>query len=115
MLVIQNFVNDAKIFLKKKQFDDFGYLLRESWEKKRELSKKISTEKIDYLFRKGIKNGAIGGKLLGAGGGGMFLFYVPLNNHGKFLSGFKKNLIIPFKFETEGSSIIFNSSNKKQI
>ena len=115
MLVIQNFVNDAKIFLKKKQFDDFGYLLGESWEKKRELAKKISTEKIDHLFRKGIKNGAIGGKLLGAGGGGMFLFYVPLNNHNKFLSGFKKNLIIPFKFETGGSSIIFNSSNKIQI
>ena len=112
MFEIQNFVNSAKNFIKKKQFDDFGYLLGESWIKKRELAKKISTGKIDFLFSKGMKNGAIGGKLLGAGGGGMFLFYVPINNQDKFLANFKKNLIIPFKFETDGSSIIFNSSNK---
>ena len=61
-------------FFKKKQFEDFGYLLGESWQKKRELAKKISTGKIDNLFSKGIKNGAIGGKLLGAGGGGMLYF-----------------------------------------
>ena len=112
MLEIQNFVITAKNFLKEKKFEDFGYLLGESWEKKKELGKKISTPYIDLLYKKGIKSGALGGKLLGAGGGGMFLFYVPKNIREKFLFDFKKNLIIPFSFETDGSTIIFNSKDR---
>lgn len=112
MLEIQSFVSIAKDYLKKNKFDDFGFLIGESWEKKRELGNKISTNHIDFMYKKGIKSGALGGKLLGAGGGGMFLFYVPIQKQEKFLYNFKKNLIIPFNFETDGSTIIFNSKSK---
>ena len=56
------------------------------------------------------KNGATGGKLLGAGGGGFMLFYVPNNSKKKFKRAFKKFLNIPFKFDNQGSQIIFNKN-----
>ena len=57
------------------QLNKIGYLLNESWEKKRSLEKSISNPKIDELYSKGLQNGAYGGKLLGSGGGGYLLFY----------------------------------------
>ena len=61
---------------KEKNMDEFGRLLDYSWKLKRQTGSRISTENIDYLYEKGIKAGALGGKLLGAGGGGFLLFYV---------------------------------------
>ena len=90
------------------QFDDFGRLLNQSWKVKRDLSNAVSNNKIDELYHFGIKNGALGGKLLGAGGAGFFLFYVPTNHQSKFIKSLKKNIVVPFKFEKEGSKIIFN-------
>ena len=57
--------------------DDFGRLLHETWQLKRGITHKVSTDALDEIYAAAIKNGALGGKLLGAGGGGFFLFYVP--------------------------------------
>ena len=106
---IQEHVNLSKEYLNKGKLDDFGYLLHESWSKKKELSKHISSNFIDNLYRKGLKNGAIGGKILGAGGGGFLLFYVDEKKIHNFKKSFKKYTVIPFKFENKGSKIIFNN------
>ena len=88
--------------------DKFGELLNDVWIIKKSLSKKISNSQIDELYLQGLKYGALGGKLLGAGGGGFILYYVPKKNHKIFLNKFGKKNIIRFNFENEGSKIIYN-------
>ena len=102
------FVDQAKKIIKQNNSDDFGYLLNETWYQKRELSKLVSNNKIDYLYQKGISNGALGGKLLGAGGGGFLLFYINLNKKNNFLKSFENNVIVPIQLSNAGSEIIFN-------
>lgn len=109
MLTIQSYVQKAKNYLINNKLDDFGSLLDESWKKKKELSKNISSDLIDNIYAKAVKNGAIGGKILGAGGGGFFLFYIDSKKLENFVQSFKNYLIIPFKFENEGSQIIYNN------
>ena len=109
MLEIQSFVDKAKKYLKKGNLDDFGDLLNESWQKKKELSNNISSSLIDDIYLKAIRYGSLGGKILGAGGGGFFLFYVRDDKIENFKRAFKKYTLISFKFENEGSKIIFNS------
>ena len=97
----------AKKLLKDSRFDDFGLLLSESWDLKKKLSNSVSNSSIDDLYSLALKSGATGGKLLGAGGGGFFLFYVPKRNQEKFKSTFlKKRLQINFNFENLGSHIV---------
>ena len=88
---------------------DFGYLLNETWCEKKSINTNISNIYIDRLYKMGIKNGALGGKLLGAGNGGFLLFYVPKKNKDKFLRNFKKNICQSIRFYYEGSKIIHNS------
>lgn len=100
---INSLVKDAKNILKNQDLDNFGNLLHESWKLKKKLSNIVSNNHLDDLYKYAIKSGASGGKLLGAGGGGFFIFYVKKNMQKKFLIKMKKSLIIPFKFETQGS------------
>ncbi|MEW6557341.1 MAG: kinase [Elusimicrobiota bacterium] len=88
-------------------FSSFGKLLNETWKLKRSLSSKISNTSIDEIYEIGIKNGAAGGKLLGAGGGGFMLFYVEPENQLKVKNALKNLLNIPFEFDFSGSEIIF--------
>ena len=85
----------------------FGRLLDESWKLKRTLSDKISSAYIDDLYSTAIKAGAVGGKLLGAGGGGFVLFFVEPSKKDKIRQALKDLLEVPFKFENLGSQIIF--------
>tara|TARA_A100001011_G_scaffold393805_1_gene484626 strand:- start:3346 stop:4326 length:981 start_codon:yes stop_codon:yes gene_type:complete len=105
---ILDYVNQAKKIIKKGDIDDFGYLLNETWHQKRELSSNITNNKIDHIYDRGIKCGAFGGKLLGAGGGGFVLFYVNIHNKDKFLKGLGDNVIVPIKLSSNGSEVIFN-------
>lgn len=107
-------VDIAKKILEERQLDDFGLLLNETWKIKKSLANNISNNYLNGLYNYGIESGAYGGKLLGAGGGGFMLFYVPIKNIKLFLKKFKKNLIIPFEFEDKGSQIIYNSENEKR-
>ena len=70
-----------------------------------------NSDKIDLIYDEAIKQGAIGGKLLGAGGGGFLLFYVPKEKQKNFLKKFKKIISIKFNFTNQASSIIYNSNN----
>ena len=85
----------------------FGRLLDESWKLKRTLSDKISSSHIDDLYAAAIRAGAVGGKLLGAGGGGFILFFVEPKKQQKVRTVLKSLLEVPIKFENLGSQIIF--------
>jgi|AGTN01.1.fsa_nt_gi Predicted kinase related to galactokinase and mevalonate kinase len=92
--------------------DDFGRLLHANWLLKRELSHVISNPTIDGLYAAALNNGALGGKLLGAGESGFMLFYVPHERQPALLRAFKDVLRVPFRFSSTGSSIIHNSPDE---
>ena len=98
--------NFKKVLVNDHDLDTLGLILHESWKLKKLISPNISNYKIDEIYNNGIKSGALGGKLLGAGAGGFLLFYVPFNKKEKFLNNMKKNIITPFKFSNEGSKIL---------
>lgn len=89
--------------------DKFGYLLDETWRLKRKTGSNISTDAIDELYEKAIAAGALGGKLLGAGGGGFLLFYVQPESQQNVKNSLSELLHIPFKFENNGTQIIHYS------
>lgn len=101
-------VDDAEKVLtdKTKSLDDFGYLLDNTWKLKRQTGSSISTNSIDALYQKGIEAGALGGKLLGAGGGGFLVFYVQPEKHDAVRWAMKDLMHIPFKFEDGGTRVI---------
>lgn len=86
---------------------NFGKLLHESWQLKKKLSNKISNLQIDAIYEKALRNGAVGGKLLGAGGGGFMLLFVPPEKRKKVKLGLKDLLEVKFVFENDGSQIIY--------
>jgi len=87
--------------------DDFGRLLGEMWFEKRSLSDLVSTDEIDTIYSQALKAGALGGKLIGAGGGGMLLLYVPLDSQQPVGQALKDLVHIPFRFDPFGSRIIY--------
>lgn len=100
-------VDEAIDILNGKKIEDFGKLLHESWKVKKSLSRKISSEHIDDIYDTAKKYGAIGGKLLGAGGGGFILLFAPPQMQPKIKEKLKNLLWVPFSFENLGSQIIF--------
>ena len=99
--------------LNKGQLNAFGELLHDNWMDKRSLSSSLSNDRFDSMYEFGMAHGALGGKLLGAGGGGFFLFYCPSNETRRELANriiieFPGSEIYPFKF-TEGSTRIFTT------
>lgn len=106
---IADFARELKTSLEKGNLSDFGLLLHENWELKKKLAKGITNKKIDQWYNIGRKNGAIGGKILGAGGGGFLLFYAPKKDHLKIIRALPKLKPMAFNFEPEGSKIIYYS------
>jgi D-glycero-alpha-D-manno-heptose-7-phosphate kinase len=96
-----------KILTSNKNIKELGKLLDESWKMKKDISSKISTYEIDQIYDRAKKAGAIGGKLLGAGGGGFMLLFVEPDKQAKVLQELSNILYIPFAFENEGSKIIY--------
>lgn len=86
--------------------DEFGRLLDQSWRLKRQTGSKISTDSIDMLYGKALSAGALGGKLLGAGGGGFLLFYVPQERQPAVAAAMETLMRVPFAFENGGTRII---------
>ena len=101
-------VDDAEKVLTDKNvsLDDFGRLLDYTWRLKRQIGSAVSTDSIDRLYERGIKAGAIGGKLLGAGGGGFLVFYVQPEKKEAVKNTMKDLMYIPFEFETSGTQVI---------
>ncbi len=104
---------DTSIDILKSNCDigEFGELMHISWELKRSLAKNISSDFVDSIYERGSKAGALGGKLLGAGGGGFMLFFARPEDHDSVRNELKEFLWVPIKFENNGSQIIFNQSN----
>ena len=90
---------------------DLGKLMHESWKLKRSLSVKVSTPKIDEIYEAGIKAGATGGKVLGAGGGGFILFFAKPENHSKIRERLKNLVHVAFHFDDVGSKIVVYEPN----
>ncbi|MBX3709366.1 MAG: kinase [Gammaproteobacteria bacterium] len=105
---MRNMVDEAESILCTSQdITLFGELLHETWMLKRQLSSKIAPAYIDEIYAKARNAGAIGGKLLGAGGGGFMLFFVNPENKLHVCNALEDLLLVPFHFESSGSQIIF--------
>lgn len=91
---------------RKSNLDEFGRLLDITWKIKRQVGSKISTNSIDMIYEKGLAAGALGGKLLGAGGGGFIIFYVQPEYQHAVKNAMKDLLYVPFEFENGGTRVI---------
>ena len=89
-------------------FDEFGEIMHRGWELKRELASKVSNSQIDEIYQAARQAGAIGGKLAGAGGGGFLLLCCPNGKQDKVRQALKGLRELPFRFQADGSKVIFN-------
>lgn len=114
---LRGMVDEAyKILVSKnKSIDEIGGLLHEGWMIKRTLSNKISNSSIDIFYERAKKAGALGGKLLGAGGGGFMLVFACPENQPRIKDALKDLLFVPFKFENEGSQIIYRAPSQDYV
>lgn len=106
---MRELVDEAEHILvdKEKNLDDFGRLLDTTWKLKRQTGISVSTDSIDGLYARGIEAGALGGKLLGAGGGGFLLFYVRPERQAAVKTAMNDLMHIPFCFEDGGTQVIY--------
>lgn len=104
-------VDEAEAVLvdKGKDLDDFGRLLDHTWKLKKQTGSYISNGSIDECYQKGVEAGALGGKLLGAGGGGFLVFYVQPEYQDSVMAAMHNLLYVPFKFENGGTRVIHYS------
>lgn len=114
---IQKLVDVAEGILtdKNRNLDDFGKLLDTTWRLKRGTGAAVSTDSIDELYESGLRAGALGGKLLGAGGGGFLVFYVQPEKQEAVRKVMKDLMYIPFKFENSGTQVVHYSPEEYEI
>lgn len=91
--------------------DEFGHLLHQGWQYKKSLSDKVSTTEIDQMYEAAREAGAIGGKLLGAGGGGFMLFFVRPEDQPRVRKRLSNLIHVPFRFENSGSRVVLYQPN----
>jgi D-glycero-alpha-D-manno-heptose-7-phosphate kinase len=108
LTAMQSLVSEGEAILTSSQgsLDEFGKLLHESWRIKRTLTNKITMSSIDEIYEAGLGAGALGGKLLGAGGGGFMLFFVRPERKQALRARLSKLLCVPFRFSTKGSHVV---------
>jgi len=108
---MRRLVDDAEAVLQDdhSDLDEFGRLLDYTWQLKRQMGGNVSTGSIDRLYESGKNAGALGGKLLGAGGGGFLIFYVQPEKQEAVKEAMKDLLYIPFEFEDSGTKVIYYS------
>ena len=117
LLKMKDLVDQAEEILvsKERDLDDFGRLLDQSWKLKRTTGNKVSTDEIDEIYEKAMNAGALGGKLLGAGGGGFVVFYVPEDKQEDVKKALNHLLYVPFKFENSGTQVIYYSPEQYNV
>ncbi|MEK7521307.1 MAG: GHMP kinase [Patescibacteria group bacterium] len=101
-------VNDGVVALLRGDLKRFGQLLNIYWETKKQLSDKISNPQIDAMYDLAKEAGAIGGKIIGAGGGGFLLIMFPANKRSKVRKALQDYKELLFRFSNSGSKVIFN-------
>ncbi len=107
---LRRLVDQATALMVAGNFVDFGRLLHDSWQIKRRLSDQIAPDFVNDIYDRAIKAGAIGGKLLGAGGGGFMLFVVRPEDHLKVLAALNELLLVPMQFDWGGTQVIFKDA-----
>ena len=108
LLEMKALVDDVqRLLVSDGDLNEFGRLLDYTWKLKRGITSDISNNDIDALYKKAIDAGAIGGKLLGAGGGGFLLFYVEPEYQENVRSTLEDLIYVPFEFENEGTRIMY--------
>ena len=116
LLEMKRLVGEAEdILTSKTSLDEFGLLLDYTWKLKRGLASGISTSAIDDLYAEAKKAGALGGKLLGAGGGGFLLFYVDKEKQKNFKEKMSSMLYVPFMFEEQGTSVVYYKAEDYEL
>ncbi len=106
--VLREMVDEAESLLAgRADLDGFGKLLHEGWMLKRKLSAAVSNPKVDGIYETALRQGAVGGKLLGAGASGFMLFYVPLERQPAVAAALAGLLRVPFCFEDGGATLIY--------
>ena len=90
----------------RRDIDDFGRLLHDAWQAKRSLTASVSNSDIDEAYQAALETGALGGKLLGAGGGGFLLFYVPREKQSAVRMRLSNMVEVPFKFSRSGAEVV---------
>ncbi|MBI3318702.1 MAG: kinase [Candidatus Omnitrophica bacterium] len=109
---LQQMVTEAQRLLTgEDSLDDFGQLLHEGWKLKKGISERISTSQVDQAYEAARRSGALGGKLLGAGGGGFLLLMVRPEDRPNVREALGELLEVPLRFEPSGSQIIFRGSD----
>lgn len=99
--------NAEQILTSKCDLVEFGKLLDYTWRLKRNITDKVSSDSIDSLYAKAIKAGAVGGKLLGAGGGGFLLLYVEHDRQQHLREALEGFMEVPFQFESGGTRVLY--------
>lgn len=108
LLAMQDMVNEGIAILCSNQcICHFGELLHETWKAKRTLSAQVTNGVVDELYQRARDNGAIGGKITGAGGGGFLLLFVPPSAQERIRRALQELIYVPFQFDSSGSQIIF--------
>jgi D-glycero-alpha-D-manno-heptose-7-phosphate kinase len=109
LLEMLSLVKEAEKILtdSKTEIDEFGKLLDYTWKLKRQTGKSVTTNTIDAIYKKAIEAGALGGKLLGAGGGGFMVFYVNEDKREFLMDAMEDLLYVPFEFETGGTRVLY--------
>jgi D-glycero-alpha-D-manno-heptose-7-phosphate kinase len=104
---LQSLAEQLQVSLLNDDLSTFGRVLHEGWMDKRCLASGISTNDIDTWYERGLRHGAVGGKVLGAGGGGFILFYAPPERHHAIVEALPELRHVPIRFEPHGSRIIY--------
>jgi D-glycero-alpha-D-manno-heptose-7-phosphate kinase len=99
--------------LQKRKVDDFGNLLDQAWQIKKQLTDNVSNDKIDEMYHRAMSNGALGGKILGAGGGGYLLLYVQDKHKNRLLEAMKT--MIDLISNSQKVALLWRLSNDKKL
>ena len=111
---LADMAKDAEIYLRsEKDISYIGQMLNHAWSIKKRLSSKVTTEGLDRIYSAAMANGALGGKLLGAGSGGFMLFFVPPECQERLKKALSDYLYVPIDIDMQGSQIIFNDHGDK--
>lgn len=108
LLAMKKMANEAERVLKNGSLDDFGRMLHEAWQIKRGITDRITNEGIDALYNRARAAGALGGKLLGAGGGGFLLLYVDEAHQPAVRAALSHLVEVPFRFEESGTTLLLD-------
>jgi D-glycero-alpha-D-manno-heptose-7-phosphate kinase len=113
LMTLQQMAFEARTILQSKspEFTNIGLLLHDAWKLKRELADGVSNSMIDNIYDTGIKAGALGGKLLGAGGGGFMMFFAPPHTHTDIRQALSKLIYVNCNIGSEGSKIVSYEPN----